>query len=128
MNILGPTYSVISSTHFCGHVDGGFPARCWTVNFTGACEDQCTAFDSCIAYASDAKQCFIIPSTGSCPSGWKFENGHIAKQRIDLTTSDAAFYGCIAKGTTHQSFIIPKLMSKYNNILNSKTAVNRYYQ
>ena len=90
----------MSPFHFCGHVEGGIPARCVTDD-TGSCEDLCTAFQSCIAYGVSERYCVAIPSIGSCPSGWDaFMDGPIAKQSSDLIISDVAGFNCVFKGWT----------------------------
>ena len=101
---LGISYSVISSKHLCGHVEGGYPARCYILD-ASECKEKCTSFDLCIAYGvrlgSEVgnSYCFLMTSTGSCPDGWTFLSGNTATQRSDLVPSDISDFNCMAKGT-----------------------------
>ena len=110
---LGTSYSVISSTQLCGHVDvdpsvdDPYPARCVREKvYDSECKDDCTSFDWCIAYGAshDGNECWLITSTGSCPNGWACHCTSatgitaIATQSSDLIPSGLSGFNCMAKG------------------------------
>ena len=95
---LGISYSVISSTHLCGHVEGGLPTRCFISYASSECEEKCTSLDLCIAYSDGSSSCVIITSSGSCPNGWNIISGTTATRISDLTPNGLAGHNCKAKG------------------------------
>ena len=100
---IDSSYTVISSTKFCGHVQGGYPAFCY-INLPFKileCEEKCTSFDWCIAYSVNSLQCNLMTTTRSCPSGWYTHLGstaHIATKISDLIPAVAPGGNCMAKG------------------------------
>ena len=100
--MLGISYFVISSTNYCGHVEGGYPARCYVPRYirvdASECQDKCTLHDLCIAYSVQGRDCSLMTSTGSCPNGWQFFAGNMATQRSDIIPSDDRDSNCMAKG------------------------------
>jgi len=101
-------WQVISSTHYCGHANGGYPARCYTPNWLdnvvqGAYEDKCQALCAqnawCMAYSfMKPSHCALMTSTGSCSgSSGSLINANIATSISQLTVSGASGYSCIAK-------------------------------
>ena len=91
-------YVVISSTHLCGHVKGGYPTRCYIVGASSGCQEKCSSLDLCIAYSDGSSSCIIITSSGSCPSGWNFISGTTAININDLTPNGPSGFNCKAKG------------------------------
>ena len=101
------SYSVISSTDFCGHVGGGYPTRCTDYDTDydlSECKEICTSFELCIGYSVSFSKCSLMTSTGSCPNGWRFISGNTAKRSSDLIPSGntgaslGLLSNCIAKG------------------------------
>ena len=97
---LGQSYSVISSTHLCGHVDRGPPTRCYIAYDNSECKEKCTSLDLCIAYSDGTSSCIIITSTGSCPSdgGWNLISAKTATHIGDLTPNGIPGFNCNVKG------------------------------
>merc|ERR1711957_520791 len=100
------SYKTISSTHYCGHINGGYPSRCYNSNFldgvsqgssANKCEALCSMYAVCIAYSFDGNtHCALMTSTGTCPVG-SISPGIVANKIPQLTASSASGYSCIAK-------------------------------
>ena len=118
-------YSVISSSDYCGHVQGGYPARCYKVE--SHCEEHCTAFSWCIGYSYDEiNSCALMTSTDSCSNGWTFHSGNTAAKSSDLEPSPSAFYSgynCMAKGIAKNLIYSFKIYA----IIHLFIAICKYY-
>ena len=93
-------YSVISSTKYCGHKDGGFPFRCMqNVANIDTCEQACTDNADCvgISFNSGTNRCHYFPSQQSCPFGWDSHSGNVATNSNDLIEGTYGGYNCKAK-------------------------------
>ena len=95
---LEQTYVTVSSTKYCGHVNGGYPARCYK-NGVSNCQNECDIFDWCIAYSynGNALDCSLMTSTGSCSSSWLLGSGDIAQTLGQLVESSVGGYNCMFK-------------------------------
>ena len=99
---------VVSSTHYCGHKDGGYPYRCYTPGWIrglsqgpwkNRCEAKCAQYSWCMAYSYDGKEhCALMSSIGSCPVGSE-NGGKVAKTASDLKKSGASGYSCVYMGS-----------------------------
>ena len=94
-------YTTVSSTHFCGHVDGGYPSQChkWDVSHTG-CENKCNGFAWCIGYGLHTTgYCYLMSpsSNSSCPDGWSYSSGNIATSPNQFVPSTAEGFNCSVK-------------------------------
>ncbi len=103
-SISETTYSEISPTHFCGHRNGGYPARCNKSGFNqesgeSGCKTLCTERKSCWGYGyhGGSNECFLVVSSKSCLSGWTFGSGSSVKSTQDFTVSSASGYSCHVK-------------------------------
>ena len=94
-------YSVISSTKYCGHKDGGYPFRCMqNVANIDTCEQACTENADCvgISFGSGTPNCHYFSSQQSCPLGWDSSRyGNVATNSNDLIEGAYGGYNCKAK-------------------------------
>ena len=94
---VGIGYIVVSSTHFCGHSNGGYPARCYKPGVSD-CENKCDSFEWCTAYSFDGRsECMLMSAVSSCPSDYSFYIGHVATSLDQLTASGISGYNCMFK-------------------------------
>ena len=95
--LLATSYSVLSSTYFCGHAQGGQATRCYRTH--KKCEEECTSFEWCIAYSyGGPDDCSLMTSTGSCSNGWSVIQGKTATKISDLIPLLGVAYNCMVKG------------------------------
>ena len=94
------TYATLSSTHLCGHIKGGFPARCYQnddqIRSQYTCKSLCTAAEWCTGYSYGA-HCNLFTSSDSCSGKWLHEDGPIAKSAKDFSVSTTSGYNCYVK-------------------------------
>ena len=94
-------YNELSSTNACGHVDGGLPYQCSksVSSATNGCEYECTSVSYCIAYEEGQGDCWFIPNSTTCPSGWSVLNSdlHVATSSSDINVSNTSGYSCNTK-------------------------------
>lgn len=94
---VGIGYIVVSSTHFCGHSNGGYPARCYKQGVSD-CENKCDSFEWCTSYSSNGgSSCSLMTSAASCPSGYNFLGGHFALSLEQLRASALRGHNCMFK-------------------------------
>ena len=89
-------YIAVSTTNYCGHVNGGYPARC--SSSLGNCRAKCDSFEWCKAYSSGGPtHCALMTSAASCPVGWVFNGGSRVLSVDQITVSSTGGYNCFSK-------------------------------
>ena len=89
-------YIAVSTTNYCGHVNGGYPARC--SSSLGNCRAKCDSFEWCKAYSSGGPtHCALMTSAASCPVGWDFNGGSRVLSVDQITVSSTGGYNCFSK-------------------------------
>jgi len=95
---------VISSTHYCGHKNGGYPLRCyqpsWLAGFKqgpwkNRCEAKCKQYSWCVAYSYDGKEHCALMTNAGCGAGHYKYGSNVAKTAADLKQSGASGYSCV---------------------------------
>ena len=124
----GVKYSLVSNSSSCRHTHGEL-FRCQnsatgfnSYNFN--CEQQCSAYEWCVGYASIRDSCTLIPSTPVCPDPMISIDGYVATSWTDLIeypTSEKVFesekgFICKAKQGIPRNIGLRKFRSEYNKI------------
>ena len=101
-SLLG--YTLITSTGYCSHVNGGFPTNCSSSSILTQrnCESFCTSQTSCVSYiySSSETKCMLLPSDFSCPSNFQLNtNTHTATTINDLVATPYLDHVCYGKNS-----------------------------
>ena len=100
-NIIFIDYKTITESGTCKHVNDLPPIHCLKKDVTSEknCADECSSLKSCVAYAFGTREkfCYLIPSAGGCPLGWKKDGKAFAQNFKELKTFDYPDYVCKAK-------------------------------
>ena len=97
--ILENNYVQISASYFCEHADGGIPFHCYKTPFTN-CKEECNQLYSCVGYSTGNNYCYLFPSDGSCPSGFRDWSDSLATTSSQLVSGTShSGYNCYRKGS-----------------------------
>lgn len=93
-------YATISTSNYCGHVDGGYPYRCFpgtgSYSTFQECQDRCTELAWCIGFSHEPGHCAFMSTINPCPA-YSPNTGHVATTVSDLVPSSYNGYSCYGK-------------------------------
>ena len=99
-------YSVVSTTHLCGHKDTDKPPfRCYKQGFDeDGCRLQCSKHTFCVGFSQGGvlgDNCWLMVSQASCTTGWTPQTGKTASNGNDLVEGNFYAYDttCFAKSS-----------------------------
>ena len=95
-HITGNSYTFVSRTSTCRHIDGyEVPYRCTGGSGGKVCEQECSKWDACIGYGvlRNTDKCILYPSFATpCPEGWSEGKGPVATAVLDLRDGGSSGY------------------------------------
>ena len=95
-HITGNSYTFVSRTSTCRHIDGyEVPYRCTGGSGGKVCEQECSKWAACIGYGvlRNTDKCILYPSFATpCPEGWSEGKGPVATAVLDLRDGGSSGY------------------------------------